>query len=375
MRFLHLPIYILILIALICSQFSCDSLEEGSVLYLILRKLKFRVTEISVEYPSRLNSYNALFLQDLSKMPTETEIQKIQDFVRNGGTLIVSRGNHQAMEGLVAAYGLKLRNLPKRLEIAHRISEEPFFSMHPVDEIHPRTYYVIETSDRDLAVLYGTENEAVVVTLRDGEGRVFFTTSAYLFHENGLQHSGNATLFYNLMSTLPRNARIGLAEEKYYTQESIPTNSFVHFVFKTPGGLGAVYICLILFIFLTLRGRRFGKPLDVRDKNRRLSTEYVHAMTALYQKGNTRRDILRHIRDKFRADLGTRWRVNPNLDTDSFLQELVQRGVVDEELELTNLVQDLEPTSDISETQLVELAKRVEAYRETAKIRRTSSRS
>ena len=369
MRILQRSIFILILITLICSQFSCDILEQGSVLYRILRKLKFRVTPISTEYPSRLKNYDVLFLQDLNKAPLETEIKKIQDFVRDGGILIVSGGNHQAVGGLVGTYGLKLRRLLNRLEFSQRLSEEAFFPVHPVDEIYAQTYYVIETFAQDVAVLYGTEHNAVVVTLRDGEGRVFFTTSAYLFNAEGLRYSGNATLLYNLMSTLPRNARIGLAEDRYYTHASKPPNSFTTLVFKTPGGLAAVYICLILFVFLALRGRRFGKPLDVRENNRRLSAEYVHAMTALYQKGNTRLDILQHIRDKFRTDLGTRWRVNPNLDTASFLEELTQRGAVDEEGNLTNLIRDLERSDNISESQLLEIAKRVEAYRETSAIR------
>lgn len=374
-RFLRSPFYIFILLVLICSQFSCDTLEEGSVLYRILRKLKFRVTNISAEYPSRLNRYHALFLQDLNKMPTETEMKKIQDFVKSGGTLIVSGGNHKTMEQLIAMYGLKLRNLSRRMEHVRRISEDPFFPMHPVDIIHPRTYYVIDTSAPDVVALYGTENDAVVVTLRDGEGRVFLTTSTYLFQDNGLRHDDNAKLLYNLMSTLPRNARIGLAEETYYTQETVPENTFIAFIFKTPVGLSAVYLCLVLFIFIALKGRRFGEPLDVQERNRRLSTEYVHAMTVLYQKGNTRIVILRHIRDKFRADLGARWRVSPNLDTKTYIDELIQRGAVDEDLELTNLIQDLEYSGEISEAKLVELAKRVEAYREKSKIRRTRSQS
>ncbi len=369
MRILQRSIFILILITLICSQFSCDILEQGSVLYRILRKLKFRVTSISTEYPSRLKNYDVLFLQDLNKAPLETEIKNIQDFVKDGGILIVGGGNHQAVGRLVETYGLKLRRLGKRMEFAHRIGTEAFFSLHPVDEIHAHSSFVIETFARDIAVLYGTENNAVVATLRDGEGRVFITTSAYLFNDGGLRHSNNATLLYNLMSTLPRNARIGLAEGRYYTIDSKPADSFTTLVFKTPGGLAAVYICLILFIFLTLRGRRFGKPLDMRENNRRLSSEYVHAMTKLYQKGNTRMDILQHIRDKFRADLGIRWRVNPNLDTATFLEELTQRGAVDEEGNLTNLIRDLERSGNISEAQLLEIAKRVEVYRETSATR------
>ena len=359
-----------ILIALICFQVSCDSFVDSTVLHRTLRTLKFRVTEISEIYPARLERSDALFLHDLNKAPTEPEVKEIQEFVSAGGTLIVA-GDGRSLDGLFSVYGLKLRELPENQEFAHRIADDPFFSQHPVDEIRVRTNFVLEYTGRAGVALYGTENGATIVTLRQGEGRVFFIASAYLFHKNGLRYdAGNATLLYNLMSTLPRNARIGLAEKRYYTLEARPPNPFVALVFGTRGGLAAVYICSIVFIFLVLRGRRFGKPLDVQERSRRLSSEYVHAMTALYQKGNTRSEILRHIRDAFRSDLGDRWRVNPNVDTPTFLEELAQRGAVDEDEELTDLITDLEPSGDISEAQLLDIAKRVDAYREVANIGR-----
>ena len=369
----RIPIHFYLLILLSCSLLSCDTFIESSVLSNILRKLKFRVTEISAQYPSRLSSYDVLFLQNLLKIPTESEIQNIQDFVKNGGTLIVSGGNHKTMAGLVAAYGLKLQNLPNRMEYADRYSDEPFFPSNEVNRIRPHTYFAIAADLRLMAVLYGSEFQAVVATLKDGDGRVHFTTSAYLFNENGLKHSGNAALFYNLMSTFPRKAHIGLAESNYYAQSATPTSAFINFVFKTPWGLAAVYICLILFVFMTLRGRRFGHPLDVRENSRRLSSEYVHAMTALYQKGNTRMDILKHIQQKFRTDLGNRWRVNPNLNTTDFIEELIQRGV-DDKGELSNLIKALDASGNISESQLVDLAKRVDTYSTNANLQRTINR-
>ena len=360
-----------ILIVLTCFQISCDSLESGTFLHRALRKLKFRVTEISEVYPARLERYDALFLQDLHRAPTETEVKGIRSFVNDGGTLIVA-GDNRVLDGLFKIYDLELREFSKTQEFSQRIADKPFFSRHPVDEIRVRTdSVIIEPVDREVAVLYRTADGAVVVTFREGEGRVFFIASAYLFSVDGLRYDeNNATLLYNLMSTLPRNARIGLAERIYYTVETRPPNPFAALVFGTRGGLAAVYICLALFVFLMLRGRRFGKPLDVRERSRRLSSEYVHAMTALYQKGNTRTDILKHIRDTFRSDLGNRWKINPNLDTPTFLTELTRRGAVDADEELTHLVTDLEPSGNISEAQLLDLAKRVDAYREVANISR-----
>ena len=370
MRSVRTAVFSLIFIAFMCFQVSCDLPGYGSVLYQILHKLKFRVTEISAESPARLDRSDVLFLRALGKAPTETEVQGIQDFVSTGGTLIVA-GNNEALDGLFSVYGLELRELTDRIVFSQRTPEAPLFPLHPVDVIRTDTYFAIEAIGREVAVLYNSrEGDATIVTLRDGEGRAFFIASEYLFARSGLRHQGNAMFLYNLMSTLPRNARIGLAESRYYTLETKPPDPFVAFVFKTPGGLGAVYICLTLFIFLVLRGRRFGKPLDAQQINRRLSAEYVHAMTALYQKGNTRTEVLKHIQDRFKVDLGARWRVNPNLDTPTFLEELALRGGIDEDGELRNLMADLDSSVNISEARLLDIAQRVEVYRETAKIDR-----
>ena len=365
MRIAQTSIFTLILIGFTCFLVSCDGPGYGPVLYQVLRKLKFRVTEISADYPARLDRYDVLCLQALNKAPTETEIRDIQNFVNTGGTLIVA-GNDKVLTELFSAYGLELQQLTKRLTFSQRIPVEPFFPEHPVDEVRTDTDFVIEAFGREVAILYGKEDDATIVTLRDGDGRAFFIASDELFSRRGLRYNGNAVFLYNLMSTLPRSARIGLAEDRYYTLETKPPSLFASLVFRTPGGLAAVYICFTLFIFLVLRGRRFGRPLDVQQKNRRLSSEYVHAMTALYQKGNTRSDILKHIRERFKVDLGARWRVNPNLGTATFLEELAMRGVVDEDSELTSLMSDLDASGNLSEAQLLDLAHRVEAYREKA---------
>lgn len=368
-RITRTSIFTLVLVAFACFLVSCGAPRYGPVLGEILRKLKFRVAEISAVYPARLDRYDVLFLHELDKAPTETEVRDIQNFVNTGGTLIVA-GDSEVLADLYLGYDLELQELTKRMIFSQRIPEEPLFPENPVDEIRTATDMVIEPFGREVAVLYARENDAAVVTLRDGEGRAYFIASDAMFDRIGLRYDGNAAFLYNLMSTLPRNARIGLAEGRYYTLETKPPDPFIALVFRTPGGLAAVYICLAIFVFLVLRGRRFGRPLDAQEKNRRLSSEYVHAMTALYQKGRTRMDILRHIRDRFRADLGARWRVNPNVDTDTFLKEVKTRGAIDEDYELTNLMLDLDTSNIISEAQLLDLAHRVEAYRESAKINR-----
>ncbi|RKU30295.1 hypothetical protein C6497_04870 [Candidatus Poribacteria bacterium] len=362
---IHHPIFIILIF--ISFLYSCDYLESGGTLTRILRKLKFQVTEISNNYPSRLKKYDVLLLQDLKTSPIENEIKNIQDFVREGGILVVCSGSDKAIKGLLEIYDLKLSRLPNSLEFTKRIYPHTYFPDQPLEEIRPRTYFVIESLGRDITILYGTDDKGTVVTFKDGEGTVYFITSSYMFDENGLWTEENAAFLYNLSSTFPKSAHIGLAIDRYVSIETKPPNTFVTLVLKTPIGLAGVYLCILFFLFITLQGRRFGKPLDVYEENRRLSSEYVNAMTALYQKNNTRMDILQHIREKFRYDLGIRWRVNPNLDTTTFIDELNSHGLVDEEKNLSNLLIQLDATN-VSESQLLNLAIKVDAFRHLTKL-------
>ena len=363
-------IFTFLIIMLIFSQFSCDTLEDRSLIFRILRKMKFRVTEITPYTPAELKRYDVLFIYNLYRPLLESEIDAVNNFMEDGGILIVCGGEYEAIEGIVNSYDLILRSTRKKLRNSQRYHDNPFF-LYPVDEILVETDYVVRTDHKDVVVLYGSDNEATVLSLRYGEGRVFITTSSYMFSWDGMNHEANATFFYNLMSTLPNKAHIGLAQSMYFTDASKPPNAFVEFVFKTPGGLAAVYVCLILYIFLTLHGRRFGKPIDVVENHRRMSTEYIHAMTTLYQKGNTRSDILRHIRHQFRTEIGLRWRVDTTLNTSGFLDELRNKGALDENDKLTLLIEDLDSVENRTDRQLLEIAKRVEEYREMYKLRRS----
>ena len=360
-------------IALIAFSFfwaSCNLLYQGSTLYRVLRALKFRVTSIESEQPIRLDRVEVLFLWRLREALDGEEIGKIRHFVEGGGTLIVA-GEHQALDSLLLDYGLEMRKVPKPLEMSKRVPISPIFPNRPVSEIYSRTNFSIRPMKRDIAPLYGQGENYSVVTFRVGNGRAFFMSCPYIFSYAGLKDDGNATFVYNLMTTLPRRARIGLAEYRNYPfRQTHSADPPIHLLFKTPVGLGVVYIGLIVFLFLVLRGKRFGKPLVVEETHRRFSSEYVLAMTALYQKGNTRSAILKQLRDTFRSDLATRWNINPNLETASFVEEITKRKPIDGD-ELQELLTRLEPHEDISEIHLLSLAKQVEAYCDKEKIGRT----
>ncbi len=368
------------LIVSICFVLSaCDGLDRsGSTLNSVLRALKFRVTEISHVSPARLERFDVLFLWQIRRALAEEEFQKIHAFVHEGGTLIVA-GDDTALEPLFSEYGFELHTAQSELIDAERIPRKPLFPARPVAEIHARTDVFITgtnaiDADKIAMPLYGSGTEYTIVTFRHGNGRAFFMSCPYIFSASGLAHAGNATFLYNLMSTVPRKARIGLAEYRYYgTGAANSPDPLIALLFETPGGLGVLYIGITFFVFLMLRGRRFGKPLEVQETQRRLNSEYVLAMTALYQKGNTRHEILRQLRDGLRTDLGARWHLNISdalsITPQALVEEIAKRSPLASD-ELRKLLMDLEPRGDISEAQLLEIAKKVEAYYDTSNMRR-----
>ena len=357
------------LIALPFFGLSCDLPYEDSAPYSVLQALNFRVTKIEAAQPARLDQLDVLFLWQLNEVLNVQEIEEIHYFVKDGGTLIVA-GDHESLDSLLSDYGLEMHRASKPLKISHRIPIKPIFPNRPMDEIYSTTNVAIRSMEREVAPLFGQETDYSVVTFREGDGRVFFISCPDIFTYFGLKDERNAVFFYNLMTTLPDRARIGLAESRYYAFDSPEiADPLFYLLFKTAGGLGIVYIGLIVFLFLILRGRRFGKPLVVEETHRRVSSEYVFAMTALYQKGNTRPAILKQIRDTFRFDLAERWHMNTNLETTTFVEEIAKRKPIDTD-ELRRLLTALEPDGDISEARLLSLAKQVDAYYDTANIGR-----
>ncbi len=359
----------IVLFALLFLELSCDLPDQESALYRVMQALKFRVTKIEAAQPARLDQLDALFLWRLRGELNEREIEEIHHFVEDGGALIVA-GDHESLDPLLHDYGLEMRKASNPLETSRRIPTDPIFPNRPVDEIHSGTEYAIQPIERDVAPLYGQGADYSIVTFREGDGRAYFISCPKIFARYGLQDDRNATFLYNLMTTLPHQARVGLAESYYYAADSASAEDpLMYLLFGTAGGLGVVYIGGIVFLFLILRGRRFGKPLAVEETHRRVSSEYVHAMTALYQKGDTRHAILRQIRDKFRSDLAARWHINPNLEIASFVGEIARRKPIDAE-QLLKLLTELESPGAVSEARLLSLAKQVEAYCDSAKIGR-----
>jgi hypothetical protein len=102
-------------------------------------------------------------------------------------------------------------------------------------------------------------------------------------------------------------------------------------VLGSPWGWAAAYAVIAIALYLILSGRRFGRPVPLREEiARRSSAEYVESMADLFQRGGKRAYILRHYHAAFKRRLAKPFGANPQLPDQEFVRELARFREMDE---------------------------------------------
>jgi hypothetical protein len=100
---------------------------------------------------------------------------------------------------------------------------------------------------------------------------------------------------------------------------------------SSPWGWAAAYAVLAIALYLILGGRRFGRPIPLKEELvRRSSAEYVESMADLFQRGGKRGYILKHYHSAFKRALARKDGINPQLDDAEFARELSRARDINE---------------------------------------------
>ena len=349
--------------------------QDGTQLfYRLLNNLGFRAQRIRAMPYNLPDELQVLFLlQPLSGNTLQPELtSQIKDFVEKGNVLILAgEGKHGELDNLLEAYDLKLAQAIQPIIISKSL--HPLFQYPPVEYIISLNEQVIRSTRLDIVPLFGVDRDYSVITFRAGSGRVYVLSCPYIFTNRGIGDYANAKFIHNLLTYLPQNASIGFDE--YHHGFRVQTSkgrsgrelhaSLSQMFLTTPIGWAFIYIGVLIFIFLILRGRRLGLPLDIGDRGavapRRMASEYVLSMAELYRKSGKRYAILQHIRNEFRRSMASRWDINPTLSASVFTREIAKREPIDAD-QLFALLKELDETKTLSEGHLLSLAQRVDNY-------------
>ena len=194
---------------------------------------------------------------------------------------------------------------------------------------------MLELKRDDYAQLLGTAGNTLLAGIRQGKGYIYLSSATLPFTNAGLRDDQDAALVLNLFRRLPSGGRILFDEyhHGFFTPPSLRT-----MILSRPWGWALLYALAVIGAYLLLTGRRFGRPVPLREEvTRRSSAEYVESMADLFQRGGKRAFILQHYYTAFKRRLARPFGINPQIDDESFVKELARYRPVDAQQLLTIL--------------------------------------
>jgi hypothetical protein len=227
--------------------------------------------------------------------------------------------------------------------------QQPALDQPPFERAEIRAGRILRPRTDNFAALVGQNDNLVVAGIRRGSGYIYLSSTVYPFTNGGLRDNGNADLVLNMLRRVPPGGRVLFDEYHHgFLTPPSPTTTAT----STPWGWALTYSVLITAAYLLLSGRRFGRPVPLREElTRRSSAEYVENIADLFQRAGKRAYILKHYREALRRRLTRPYGLNPQADDRELVQALVNTQVFDGQ-RLTDLLARLR-REDLSEEELI----------------------
>lgn len=304
----------------------------------------------SIAIPADLNRADALFILEPQIIYSEEIAREVRDWVRRGNTLIVA-GSPLSVGDLLGAFDVQISWLGDAA--GTYIPGAPTLDQPPVESASESFPYGIVSDREDVVPHLFAGSTPILVSFSEGNGTVWVSGLLDPFTNIGIQGASNAQVILNLVAGIPSNARIAF-DEGLYAFGSVASLS--DWLFGTAPGIGVLGIVAITFVFLFLRGRRFGTPQPlIEEKLRREPVEYIRAIARLFRRAGGRDEMLRHYRTQLRRRLALRYGVDPDLPDAEFVRTLVYHDPALDEEALRDLLVRLS-RSGVNEAYLLKTA-------------------
>ncbi|MCB9136212.1 MAG: DUF4350 domain-containing protein [Anaerolineales bacterium] len=333
-----------------------DEPNGAHALWLWLPRINYFVHDtVQTEYAIPETTALVLLLEPQTPI-TDAEWEILDKFVENGRTLLLA-GEGQYTAQAVRHYNFSLwyanEETPSLAPLLPIFTNPPLTNDStpsandsPVPRgatLHAFTYLQPDRPAENedplpFIPLVALPEGPVLVTFKQGEGRVFLSADVTPFTNAGLKEPGNPELILNLIGTIPRETHVWFDEwhhgkrlETAVAEISGPTD----WLRRTPAGRALLYVAGVIFLGLLLGGRQFGRPVPLAHEiTRRAPLEYVTALANLNRRAGNRTALLRHYHSQLKRSLGRRYRLDPALRDSEFLTRLAQ---YDPTLKIENL--------------------------------------
>lgn len=345
---------------------SFSNTQEGTrALMLWLQELGYTVSGESEGVFSVPKNTAVMLMLEPTEMVTDGQWRLIDDWVDAGGTLIMA-GESFYLANAVEHYQFSMRPLGTGAETL--TLQLPLLEYPTVDSaVSARASTYLESDRDDYVVHLASGQQPVLVSFRQGDGRVFISAAPFPFSNLGLKQAGNPPLILNLVGTGRRSGGIWFDEWHHGIRGTQEISGLFQWLLRSATGRALLFIAIVAFVALVLQGRRFGRPLPApSDISRRAPLEYITAIANLHRRAGHRSAVMAQYHHSLKRELGYRYRLSVDLDDEEFVARLASfQPDIDTEA-LRTLLSRLRQLSP-SETDLIQTAAQVSDWLEGVK--------
>lgn len=291
---------------------------------------------------------------------TEAELDELGRWVQAGGTLLI------AGDSPVVTLVFEYFEFNSRFEQSDEVrgAAVPLLLSPPLTAgVTAHTESQLITERTDYVPLLTNAEQPLLVSFTAGDGRVLLSTSSYFFRNEAIMEADNAALALNIASLVEPNSTIWFDEWHHGIRRGDVDNTALsgpgEWLRFTAAGQSLLYILAVVFIAIILSGWRFGRPVPLpRDLRRRAPLEYITAIANLNRRAGHRYAVQQQYKQQLKRQLAQRYRLNPNLPDDEYVQQLAAYNPAVDKGQLSRLLQRLNQRKT-SENELLEVAQEV----------------
>jgi hypothetical protein len=310
-------------------------------------------------------STRALFVLRPTYVFADHEIEQIGRWVERGGVLLIVDDGDNALLNYFDA-GVQRRG---SVAVQTATPLQPLFLNPPVETVTVSRASTISTRDPTWIPVLGIDgsNEQPVAAMRSvGNGRVYVIADPYPVSNAGIGEADNAAVILNILAGLPRGSVIAFDE---YHQGLTEHGTLSARLVREPWGWAIIYAAALIFLYLALSGRRFGRaatPAPIATLRSR--AEYVATISGLLRRGQHLGWLRQQYASQVKRSLGSRYRVRADQPARPFIEALRARNP--NAADLATALEQLESSGELDEQATITLMREVD----TMQKRMTGSR-
>lgn len=319
--------------------FSSHSSQDGGTLALYewLNAIGYRAQRIENQAFRVGDEVRLLLIISPSEEISRDEALYLLNWVERGHTLYVADDGFGSGNGIFEQLGVTLEGRNnRRIEVQ---LTQPLVNQ-TVRTLNGLTFSTLESKRNDF-VEFGRGAGSVLLRIAHGRGSVWLTSAPELLSNASLQNESNAKFALGLVGNLPRGGVIAF-DEYHHGLNDGGEQTFLFATYNSPWGWSLILALVILFGYLVINGKRFGRTIPVqRTLARRTPSEYVVSMANLFRRANQRGMVLQHYRHSLKRRLGRPFHLDPDLADERYVEMLTRMRPELDRTELVNVLNHL----------------------------------